>query len=422
MSSGANFDANSLSAAVYLTGNILIDPLNNNQPIDEAAIRQYRLNSVRSHAARHDLAAILLFDPINIRYANGSRNMQVWTMHNFCRYALILTSGPSIMFELPTGIHLLKGLETIDSVRAAWSTDYFVTGYRTAEIVSKWAQEIDDLVRTYGGDNRNVAVDRLDVDTALALIDCGLVPTDAKKVMEHARSIKSVEEIRALRLSLASCEAAMHDLREKVQPGMTEQQALSILLAQSIRLGGEYPETRLMTSGPRTNPWFHETSNRVIENGDFLSFDTDLVGPMGFYNDISRSWIIGDAKATDEQRHLYATSLAQLETNIELLTPGLSFLEYSAKSYQLPEKYLANRYADVGHGCGLGVEYPFLWYQEDEQYGAYDGVLEENMVVCIESYVGEKDGHEGVKLEQPVWITANGPIVLSDFPLEDHLI
>ena len=397
------------------------DLLDMRNPIDEAEIRRFRLQSIRSLAARHDLSAVLLFDPINIRYANGSRNMQVWTMHNFCRYALILTSGPSIMFELPTGMHLLNDLETIDEVQPAWSTDYFVTGERTGEIVANWAKQIDDLVRIYGGNNRRLAVDRLDVETAAALHRHQLSLSDGKIVMEHARAIKSLEEIRALRQSLLTCEAAMYEMQEQVQPGMTEQDALSILLAGSIRRGGEYPETRLLTTGPRTNPWFQETSHRVIKNGDFLSFDTDLVGPMGFYNDISRSWVVGDAKPTDQQKELYSTSRAQLETNIALLAPGLSFLEYSSKAYQLPDKYLANRYADVGHGCGLGVEYPFLWYREDEQWGAYDGVFEENMVVCIESYVGEVDGDEGVKLEQPVWISANGPVELSDFPYEDDL-
>ena len=397
------------------------DLLDTRTPIDEVEIRRFRLQSIRSLAARHDLSAVLLFDPINIRYANGSRNMQVWTMHNFCRYALILTAGPSIMFELPTGMHLLNDLETIDEVQPAWSTDYFVTGERTGEIVANWAKQIDDLVRIYGGNNRRLAVDRLDVETAAALHRHQLSLSDGKIVMEHARAIKSLEEIRSLRQSLLTCEAAMYEMQEQVQPGMTEQDALSILLAGSIRRGGEYPETRLLTTGPRTNPWFQETSHRVIENGDFLSFDTDLVGPMGFYNDISRSWVVGDAKPTDQQKELYSTSRAQLETNIALLAPGLSFLEYSSKAYQLPDKYLANRYADVGHGCGLGVEYPFLWYREDEQWGAYDGVFEENMVVCIESYVGEVDGDEGVKLEQPVWISANGPVELSDFPYEDDL-
>jgi Xaa-Pro dipeptidase len=44
------------------------------------------------------------------------------------------------------------------------------------------------------------------------------------------------------------------------------------------------------------------------------------------------------------------------------------------------------------------------------------------MVVCIECYVGEYGGHEGVKLEQPVWLSADGPVVLSDYPFElDYL-
>ena len=399
-----------------------MDSLDLSHPIDESAIRRYRLERVRSLADEAEAAAVLLFDPINIRYANGSRNMQVWTMHNFCRYALILSGGPSVMFELPTGFHLVESLETIDEVRNAWSTDYCITGYRSQEIANHWASEIADLIRCYGGDDSRLAVDRLDVATSAALSDRGLSLIDGKKIMEHARAVKTPEEIRAFRYSLATCEAAMWDLKEALRPGMTERDALSVLLAGSVSRGGEYPETRLMTSGPRTNPWFQESSNRMMNCGDFLSFDTDLVGPMGFYNDISRSWIVGDVKPTDMQRRLYGTAVEQLETNIALLTPGMSFTEFAARTYQLPDEYLANRYADVGHGCGLGVEYPFLWYPEDEKYGAYDGVFEENMIVCIESYVGELDGNEGVKLEQPVWVRADGPVVLSDFPIEENLM
>ena len=41
------------------------------------------------------------------------------------------------------------------------------------------------------------------------------------------------------------------------------------------------------------------------------------------------------------------------------------------------------------------------------------------MIVCVEAYVGAAGGREGVKLEQPVWLTAAGPRLLSDYPLED---
>jgi Xaa-Pro aminopeptidase len=199
---------------------------------------------------------------------------------------------------------------------------------------------------------------------------------------------------------------------------MRESQALATLVSASIERGGEYPETRLLTSGPSTNPWFQETSDRIIQDGDMLSFDTDLIGPMGFYNDISRSWVIGDKKPTRQQRQLYDIACDQLRHNIDLLRRGIGFLEYSDKAYRLPEQYIANRYADVAHGCGMGVEYPLIWYREDAQWGACDGVFEENMIVCVECYVGESGGKEGVKLEQPVWIRADGPVVLADYPLE----
>jgi len=242
---------------------------------------------------------------------------------------------------------------------------------------------------------------------------------DGKPVMEHARAVKSLEEVRAFKRSLEACEGAVAEMRAAVRPEMTEQQALGHLLKGIIDRGGEYPETRLLTSGPRTNPWFQETADRVMEEGDLLSFDTDLIGPYGFYTDISRSWTVGEVMPSDEQRRLYDLSRQQIDHNMALLKPGLAFLEYSDNSFQLPEIFVENRYADVAHGCGLAVEYPLIWYKEDYEWGAYDGLFEENMIVCLESYVGAKGGLEGVKLEQPVWITADGPVLLSDYPLED---
>lgn len=387
--------------------------------IDEQAIRVYRLNRVRHLMEQYDIAGAVTFDPINLRYVTGSRNMQVWTMHNFCRYGFLATTGPNILFESDTARHLAEDLEVIDEIRPPLSADFLLTGYRADELAKRWAQEIADLIHEHGSGNRRLAIDRLDVAMVLALQVQGLELIDSKQIFEQARSIKSLEEIRAFKRSLESCEASVAAMRSNVQPMMREEEALGILLKESVMRGGEYPETRLLTSGPRTNPWFQETSNRVMQAGDLLSFDTDLIGPMGFYNDISRSWIIGEVKPTDEQRRLYEISRQQLDWNIALLKPGIGFLEFAEKAFVLPDIYLANRYADVGHGCGLGVEYPFLWYPEDKEFGAYDGVFEENMIICIESYVGAQGGHQGVKLEQPVWITAEGPIILSDYPLED---
>ncbi len=391
--------------------------LRDDSPIDEAAIRLDRLGRVQAELAARDLAAILLFDPVNLRYATGSRNMQVWTMHNYCRYALVPAAGPVVFFELPSAAHLAAALETVGEVRPSLAFDFMMVGPRGEEMAGRLAAELGDLLRAAGGGR--LALDRADLPLVRALEAEGVALADGKAVMERARAIKSREEIRALKHSLASCEAAVAEMRATARPGLRESEILGALLGASIARGGEYPETRLLATGPRTNPWFQETSDRVVEAGDLLSFDTDLIGPYGFYNDISRSWTIGETRPSDDQRRLYDMSRRQLEHNMALFRPGAGFMEYAEKSFALPEPYLANRYADVAHGCGLGVEYPLIWYPEDAEWGAYDGVFEEDMVVCVESYVGAEGGYEGVKLEQPVWISAAGPVLLSDYPLED---
>ena len=54
---------------------------------DMARMRGYRLARFQAELRRLDYGAAVLFDPINIRYATGSRNMAVWTLHNPARYA-----------------------------------------------------------------------------------------------------------------------------------------------------------------------------------------------------------------------------------------------------------------------------------------------------------------------------------------------
>jgi hypothetical protein len=44
------------------------------------------------------------------------------------------------------------------------------------------------------------------------------------------------------------------------------------------------------------------------------------------------------------------------------------------------------------------------------------------MTLCIESYIGDEGGPEGVKLEQQVLVTAEGCRLLSTFPLEDTFL
>ena len=44
--------------------------------------------------------------------------------------------------------------------------------------------------------------------------------------------------------------------------------------------------------------------------------------------------------------------------------------------------------------------------------------FQENMVVCVESYIGEEGGNEGAKLEDQYLVTKNGLDKLSSLPLD----
>jgi Xaa-Pro aminopeptidase len=210
-------------------------------------------------------------------------------------------------------------------------------------------------------------------------------------------------------------------MRAALRPGMSENALWAVLHRVNIEQGGEWIETRLLSAGRRTNPWFQECGEGIIEAADLVSFDTDLIGPYGYCADISRTFLCGRDKATPAQRRLFALAREQIETNIGLIKPGLGFRELAERGYRLPPEMRANRYSVVAHGVGLRDEYPSCLYPEDFAAAGYDGVIEAGMTLCVESYIGEEGGAEGVKLEEQVLVTESGIERLSSFPFEEAL-
>jgi len=137
--------------------------------------------------------------------------------------------------------------------------------------------------------------------------------------------------------------------------------------------------------------------------------------------DVSRTWLCGGERPSNEQRDLFALAREQIAYNTELLRPGAGFRELTETAFKLPDAFAANRYSVVFHGVGLCDEYPAIYYPEDWQAAGYDGELEANMVLCVESYVGREGGEEGVKLEDQVLITTDGPVTLSNYPFDSRL-
>jgi Xaa-Pro aminopeptidase len=378
--------------------------------------RSYRLSRIRQLLAETDCAAILLYDPVNIRYALDCSNMQVWTAHNPIRYALIFADGPAIMFEFKSCEHLCEGLETIDELRVAIGWMFMSVGDRVAEFVDKWADEIADLMRAHGGGNRCLAIDRMEPEGVMALQQRGLEIFEGGQVTEPARSIKSAEEIELMRWTIRVCEAGMARIYDHSIPGVTEQELWAHLHFENARSGGDWLETKLLTCGPNTNPWYRECSDRPCEEGEMISFDTDMIGPYGYCADLSRAWTCGYTPMTRKQKEIYSTAVEQIDHNMALIKNGVSFAEFNEKSWQIPERFIPYRYSLAAHGVGMADEWPVVMLHPDFAYN-HGGHFETNMVICVESLIAEK-GSESVKLETQVLVTETGVERLDSFPWE----
>ena len=64
--------------------------------------------------------------------------------------------------------------------------------------------------------------------------------------------------------------------------------------------------------------------------------------------------------------------------------------------------------------------FPSIPLREDFTTDFYSGAFEENMVVAVESLIGEEGGQECVKLETQVIITKDGPVRMDSYPWEDE--
>jgi Xaa-Pro aminopeptidase len=387
-------------------------------PPDIPALRAYRLSRLQEQIRKHDCAGLLLFDPLNIRYATDCTNMQLWIAHNPARAVFVPPEGKMILWDFHNCEHLSAHLPLIGELRGGVSFFYFETGDQTAKAAKEFAKQIIDIMATHAGVNKRLAVDRIEHVGYAALCDLGVTVLEGQVLTEHARSIKNDNELNAMRCAIHACEASIDEMRAVMRPGLSENELWSALHAGNIKRGGEWIETRILASGPRTNPWFQECGPRLMQAGDLMAFDTDLVGTYGYCCDISRTWIIGDAAPNDRQKHLYQTAYDHVMTNIGLIEAGMSFADMTRVSHRLPEMFRPLRYGVLAHGVGLCDEYPSVRYPEDVEAHGYGGCFEVGMTLCVEAYIGAVGGHDGVKLEEQVLITDSGAVPLSTYRYE----
>jgi Xaa-Pro dipeptidase len=383
---------------------------------DVEALRLERLARLQSAMRTHGVDVCVLSNEPNVRYATGVTAMPVYSMSTFVRCAVVPQEGTPILFEHANSVHR-SALRTPD-VRPMRAWEFYDDPQAEAD---RWADETLAAIRELGAPSEAMAVDRLGAPAYLALAGRGVSIRDSAPVTQEARCIKTPQELVLLDVNAAMVMDMLAAFEAAISPGISERELLAVLSDVMVRGGGEYLATTTVCSGPNTNPWRAEVTDRRLENRDLVYVDTDTVGIEGMFFCVSRTLPVGEITPLPEQRDVYRVSYDWLQAMEELLRPGLSCGELASLAPPIPERFLAQRYECMVHGIGLEEENPSVCHPQDRQSNP-DTMIEEDMVLVVELYAGEVGSRHGVKLGDQVVVTSDGCRVLCPFAFSTPLL
>ena len=203
--------------------------------------------------------------------------MQLWNTHNPFRAVLVCADGYMVMWDYKNSPFLSTFNPLVKEQRSGADLFYFDRGDKTRVAADRFSIEVRELIAEHGGNNRRLAVDKIMLDGLRALEAQDFEIFHGEELTEKSRSVKGPDEILAMRCAVHAGEKAVAEMENFARDricggGISEDDVWAVLHAENIKRGGEWIETRLLTSGPRTNPWFQECGQRIIQHNDCLLY------------------------------------------------------------------------------------------------------------------------------------------------------
>ena len=347
--------------------------------VDFARMHRERVQRAQRALSDRGIAAALVFQLNNVRYVSFPGVGTVGSMQHTFRWALVPAEGNVILWDYAgqweppedsDGTSERSGRVTqamhipdffSGELRPMYGLRYFPQGSNAPEGVRAFAAEIAEALNERGLTGEKLAMDRAEATIFQALATRGIEICDAEEAFEHARAGKTVDELEMLRLNARTAALGIDALRERLRPGVTENELWGTMMGTAMANGGGWANTRLLSSGQRTNPWAQEASDKVVAAGELVGLDTDLAGRWGYFTDVSRTYLCGDGAPSDQQRRLYQGAHGFVHGNIELMRVGASWAELSEQmKRRMPKEYYDGRYPMIAHGVGISDEYPCL--------------------------------------------------------------
>lgn len=225
------------------------------------------------------------------------------------------------------------------------------------------------------------------------------------------RAVKTPEEVQLIRRAVAISDEAFLQLLPHIRAGRKESELAAELEYNMRKLGSTKPSFEtICASGKRSALPHGVASDKVVEEGDFITFDFGATYG-GYCSDITRTVVVG--KAAPWQKEIYDIVLQANLLGEKTLKAGLTGIQVdgAVRDFIGSKGYGPNFGHGLGHGVGLDIhEKPVLNRANGQPLPA-------GAVVTIEPgiYLPDKGG---VRIEDTVLVTETGCERLTSVPKE----
>ncbi len=241
-------------------------------------------------------------------------------------------------------------------------------------------------------------------------------------LVEEARSVKDADEASILRDAGRRISSVMADALQGLRPGLSEREVAADIDRAIVRAGFDRPafET-IVAAGSNTALPHARPGSRVLESDDLVLLD--FGGSLdGYCVDLTRVASLGPPD--DDAREWHAAVRAAHAAALAVVRPGVAAVEVDAAARrEIAERGLAQAFTHgTGHGLGIEVhEAPRIGKRREPSDTLADTPLRAGMVFTVEPGV-YLPSRGGIRLEDDVLVTRIGYELLTDVPLDLHVV
>ena len=249
-------------------------------------------------------------------------------------------------------------------------------------------------------------------------------------IMHELRSIKSETEIALIQNACNITEKGVRRILPFIKPGVMEYEIEAELMHEFLRnRSAGFAYQPIIGSGRSSCVLHYIENNKECKDGDILLMDFGAEY-ANYASDLTRT-IPVNGKFSDRQKSVYNSVLYVMKEATKMLTPGTIFKQYNKEIGNImeseliklgildkhdvlkqdPEKPLFKKYFMHGTSHYLGLDV--------HDVGNFDWPMKEGMVFTCEPGIYILEEELGIRLENDVLVTSNGPDdLMKNIPIE----